>query len=421
MGHTFSTRALALRVLAPFAAGYFLSFLYRTVNAVLAPHISRAVHLDAGDLGLMTGMYFLTFGAFQLPLGILLDRFGPRRVEAAMLLFAAAGATAFSLADGAGTLIFGRALVGLGVSACLMAALKANVQFFPPLKLPLMNGVILSAGGLGAVAATAPVQAALAFTDWRGIYVGIAALTLLVAAILFLAVPDRHSAAAQGGGLADQLKDVAGIFRDRSFCRVMPIGMLAMGSFLAIQGLWAGPWLRDVAGLEPEGVALGLTVIAASMTAGFLLMGVIADRLARLHIPVAAVGGTGMLLFWLAQTAMAFGWSGAPMLLCAMFGFFGASSSLMYAVVTQLFPAHLAGRATTSINLTMFLAAFLLQWGLGAIIGWWPKGETGWPPEAYMLAFGIPSILMAAALLWFIPAARTAGPAIPHKTPNPPR
>ncbi|MBC7950981.1 MAG: MFS transporter, partial [Rhodospirillaceae bacterium] len=125
-----SLRALALRVLAPFAAGYFLSFLYRTVNAVLAPHISREVHLDAGDLGLMTGMYFLTFGAFQLPLGILLDRFGPRRVEACLLLFAAAGAFAFSLADGAGALIFGRALVGLGVSACLMAALKANVQFF---------------------------------------------------------------------------------------------------------------------------------------------------------------------------------------------------------------------------------------------------------------------------------------------------
>ncbi|MBC7953088.1 MAG: MFS transporter, partial [Rhodospirillaceae bacterium] len=336
------------------------------------------------------------------------------------LLFAAAGAFAFSLADGAGALIFGRALVGLGVSACLMAALKANVQFFPALKLPLMNGVILSAGGLGAVAATAPVQAALAFTDWRGIYVGIAALTLLVAVILFLVVPDRHQQG-QGGGLRDQLKDVAGIFRDRNFRHVMPIGMLAMGSFLAIQGLWAGPWLRDVAGLNPEGVALGLTIIAASMTAGFLLMGVIAERLARLHIPVAVVGGVGMLVFWLAQTAMALGWTGAPLVLCALFGFFGAASSLMYAVVTQLFPAHLAGRSTTSINLTMFLAAFLLQWGLGAIIGWWPKGETGWPPEAYTMAFGIPSVLMAAALLWFIPAARTAGPAAPHRISNPPR
>lgn len=416
-----SARALATRVLLPFAAGYFLSFLYRTVNAVLAPHISRTIHLDAGDVGLMTGIYFLAFGAFQLPLGILLDRFGPRRVEAGLLLFAAAGAAVFSLADSAGTLIIGRALVGLGVSACLMAALKANVQFFLVGQLPLMNGVVLSAGGLGAVAATGPVQAALAFTDWRGIYVALAGLTAAVAAALFLAVPDRPMAVGQSGGLAAQFKDIAGIFRNRGFCHVMPISMLSMGAFLAIQGLWAGPWLRDVAGLDPDGVALGLTVMAVAMTAGFLLMGVIAERLARLHIPVIVVGGIGMALFWLSQTAMALGWAGAPMVLCALFGFFGSASSLMYAVVAQLFSPHQAGRVTTSLNLTMFMAAFLLQWGLGGIIGWWPKGETGWPAEAYTLAFGIPSGLMALALLWFIPVARTAGQAVPHKTPNPPQ
>jgi MFS family permease len=401
-----NARQLALRVLLPFAAGYFLSFLYRTVNAVLAPHIARAVQLDAGDLGLMTGVYFLTFASFQLPLGMLLDRFGPRRVEAALLLFAAAGAFTFSVADSGGTLIFGRALVGLGVSACLMAALKANVQWFAPSRLPLMNGVILSAGGLGAVAATAPVQAALNFTDWRGIYGITAGITLLVAMALFAVVPDKPGKPS-GDSLRTQLREVGRIFRDRTFLRVMPVGALAMGGFLAVQGLWAGPWLRDVAGLGPDGVAAGLTVMAASMAAGFLLMGMIADRLARLHVPVVVVGGIGMTLFWLAGLAMVLGWSGAPLLLCGLFGFFGASSSLMYAVVTQLFPPHLAGRATTSINLVMFLAAFVLQWGIGAVIGLWPKGETGWPPEAFMVAFAIPSGMMAVALAWFIPMART--------------
>lgn len=313
-----SARALAARVVLPFAAGYFLSFCYRTVNAVLAPHISRAIHLDAADLGLMTSMYFLAFGSFQVPLGILLDRFGPRRVESALLLFAAAGAAAFALAEMAGTLILGRALVGLGVSACMMAAVKANTQWFPPARLPLMNGVILSAGGVGAVAATAPVQAALAFTDWRGVYAGLAALTVAAAAGLFLAVPERPAAAAPPMGLRHQLKEVGGIFRDRRFLHVMPIGALAMGSLLAVQGLWAGPWLRDVAGLDPEGVAAGLTVMAAGMAAGFLSMGVIADRLARLHIPVAVVGGLGMTVFWLSALAMAFGWSAAPMLLLSL-------------------------------------------------------------------------------------------------------
>ncbi len=403
--------ALAVRVLAPFAAGYFLSFLFRTVNAVLAPHISRAVHLDAGDLGLMTAMYFLTFGAFQLPLGVLLDRFGPRRVEAVLLLFAAAGSAAFAVAEAAGTLILGRALVGLGVSACLMAALKANVQWYPAARLPLMNGIILSAGGLGAVAATAPVQAALAFTDWRGIYAGLAAIVLAVAALLYLVVPDREPAGGQGEGLARQLREIGAIFRDRRFLRVMPVGALAMGGFLAIQGLWAGPWLRDVAGLAADGVAAGLTVMAAAMAAGFLLMGVIAERLGRHGVPVAVVGGVGMALFWLTLAAMALGWRGSPMVLCAAFGFFGASSSLMYAVVAQLYPPHLAGRATTSINLTMFLTAFALQWGLGAVIGLWPKSEAGWPPDAFAVALAIPTVLLLAALGWFSAA--------PWRSPKP--
>lgn len=405
-----SATTLAVRVLAPFAAGYFLSFLFRTVNAVLAPHISRAVHLDAGDLGLMTAMYFLTFGSFQLPLGVLLDRFGPRRVEAALLLFAAAGSAAFAVADGAGSLILGRALVGLGVSACLMAALKANVQWYPAPRLPLMNGIILSAGGLGAVAATAPVQAALAFTDWRGIYVGLAAVTLAVAVILFAVVPDREAGPRAAEGVGTQLREIAGIFRDRRFLRVMPVGAMSMGSFLAIQGLWAGPWLRDVAGLPPDGVAAGLTVMAAGMAAGFLLMGMIAERLARRHVPVAVVAGMGMGAFLLTLAAMALGWRGAPLLLCAVFGFAGSASSLTYAVVAQLYPAHLAGRATTSLNLTMFLCAFALQWGLGAVIGLWPKGETGWPAEAFTLALAIPAALLAAAFVWFIPALTRPAP-----------
>lgn len=404
-----SATGLAVRVLAPFAAGYFLSFLFRTVNAVLAPHISRAVHLDAGELGLMTAMYFLAFGTFQLPLGMLLDRFGPRRVEAVLLLLAAAGAAAFAVADTAGTLILGRALVGVGVSACLMAALKANVQWYRAERLPLMNGIILSAGGLGAVAATAPVQAALAVTDWRGIYAALGAVTVAVAVVLFVVVPDR-AAAMVGEGLGAQLREIAGIFRDRRFLRVMPVGAMAMGSFLAIQGLWAGPWLRDVAGLGPDGVAAGLTVMAAGMAAGFLLMGVIAERLSRRHVPVPVVGGAGMAVFLATLVAMAAGWAAAPLLLCAVFGFFGASSSLMYAVTAQLYPPHMAGRATTSINLTMFLSAFVLQWGLGAVIGLWPKGETGWPAEAFTAAFAIPAVLLAAAFLWFMPGASRRAP-----------
>ncbi|MBL8253669.1 MAG: MFS transporter, partial [Candidatus Competibacter sp.] len=152
-----SSTAVAWRIFLPFAAGYFLSYLYRAINAALSPYLATELRLDATDLGLLTSVYFLTFAAFQLPLGVLLDRFGPRRVEATLLLFAAAGAGLFAVSHSPLELIVGRGLIGLGVSACLMASFKAFVLWLPAERLPVANGWVLAAGGLGALAATAPV------------------------------------------------------------------------------------------------------------------------------------------------------------------------------------------------------------------------------------------------------------------------
>ncbi|MBR9970741.1 MFS transporter [Magnetospirillum sp. J10] len=398
-----SARTLALRVLLPFAGGYFLSYLYRTVNAVLAPSIAADIVLDAGALGLMTGMYLLAFGSVQIPLGILLDRYGPRRVEAGLLVFAAAGAGLFAVAEQPVTLILGRALVGLGVAACLMAAIKANVQFFPPGKLALVNGIILFAGGLGAVAATQPVQAALAITDWRGIFWILAALTLAMALVLFVTVPDKPGRAGSSSFL-QQMGDVATICRDPAFLRVMPLAAIALGSFMAIQGLWAGPWLRDVAGLNGADSAQALLVMASGMAAGYLAWGSLSDALGRWRVPIVAVAGFGMLWYWLCVLSMALGWGGAPLLLSACFGFAGASVSLCYVVVAQLVPPHMSGRATTTLNLIIFAVAFTMQWGLGAIINLWPaQAGGGWPAQAYEIALWVPVVLTAAAMVWMGP------------------
>ena len=400
--------ALMGRVVLPFAAGYFLSYLYRTVNAVLAPEIGRAIHLDGSDIGLMTGIYFFTFAAAQLPLGILLDRFGPRRVESILLCFAAAGAFAFSLAESVPALVVGRALVGFGVSSCLMAALKANVQFFPPARIPLMNGIILGAGGLGAIAATGPVQAALHLTDWRGVYAGVAILTLGAATFLWLTVPDRPQAA--GGTLREQIADVAEIYRNPGFWRIAPATMLSMGSFMSIQGLWAGPWLRDVAGYSPAQSATGLTVMAAAMALGYLSVGAMAERLEKLGIPPVTQGAIGMGLHVLALGAMAAGWSAVPLALAAFYGLTGTACSINYAVLTRRFPLRLAGRVNTSLNLTIFVAAFTIQWGLGALIGLWDKVDGHWPPLAWATGLGVPALLTLLALIWQMPACRAEKP-----------
>ena len=251
---TLSPTAIVLRVFLPFAAGYFLSYLYRTINAVLSPYLVAELGLDATDLGLLTSVYFLTFAAFQLPLGMLLDRFGPRRVEAALLLFAAAGAGLFAVSSNAAELILGRGLIGLGVSACLMASFKAFVVWFPATRLPAVNGWVLAAGGLGALVATAPVEAALRLTDWRGLFVILAGLSFAVAAALLWAVPERGGGAASESWRA-QWHEVGGIFRSPVFWRIAPASVLSQASFLAIQGLWAGPWLRDVSGLDQVAAA----------------------------------------------------------------------------------------------------------------------------------------------------------------------
>ena len=205
-----------VRVFLPFALGYFLSYLYRTVNAVIAPDLEAALGLDAADLGLVTSAYFLTFAAFQLPLGILLDRWGPRRVEAALLVFAALGAFVFASADSTKGLVLGRALIGFGVSACLMGAFEAYVLWFPPQRLPLVNGLQMAAGGAGALAATAPVEAALHLTDWRGLFHALSVLTVIVAAVVLLSVPRRNEEG-PAHPLSEQIAGIRDVFADPVF------------------------------------------------------------------------------------------------------------------------------------------------------------------------------------------------------------
>jgi MFS family permease len=212
-------RHLMLRVLAPFAAGYFLSYLFRTVNAVIAPDLTQAMHLSAADLGLLTSAYFLSFALFQLPLGVLLDRFGARRVEAVLLLVAALGALVFALSANTAGLTAGRALIGLGVSACLMAGYTACAQWFRPAQIPAVNAIILSAGGLGALAATTPVELALRFTDWRGLFFCLAALSVLAALLVFAVVPERPRRQVHSSWLM-QFAGTGAIFRSPSFWHI---------------------------------------------------------------------------------------------------------------------------------------------------------------------------------------------------------
>ncbi|MFO7713230.1 MFS transporter [Desulfosarcina sp.] len=396
----------ALRVFVPFAAGYFLSYLYRVVNAVIAPDLVGDLRIGPSALGLLTATYFIAFASSQLPLGVLLDRFGPRRVEAFLLLFAGLGAYLFSRSESLAGLVAARALIGFGVSACLMAAFKAYTLWFSKEKWPLVNGFQMAAGGLGALAATAPVETALHVTDWRGVFMVLAVLTLLVAVAVYSVVPEKPSSPA-GERFSEQVRGVKTVFTSLEFWRTAPLTTMSQASFLSIQGLWAGPWLKDVAGLERMAAAHVLLWIAVAMIAGFILLGSLAGRLSRSGVSVLATAVAGMCLFMCVQVLVVVGSVRWMLPMWVLFGFFGTSGIIAYAALSQRFPVQLSGRVTTAVNLLVFIAAFMGQWAVGTIIGFWPVDAGGhYALAGYRTGFAAMLALQTLTLLWFFMASR---------------
>src|SRR5215472_12896088 len=179
-----------LRLYVCFASGYLLSYFYRNVNAVISPELSADLGVSASSLGLLTSAYFFAFAAMQLPAGMLLDRYGPKRVEPALLCVAACGALVFAASDGLTGLAFARMLIGAGVAVCLMAPLKAIALWYSSERQASLAGWIMVAGGVGALLATAPLAAALSMLSWRGVFVVLAVATFAAAAAIFVFVPD---------------------------------------------------------------------------------------------------------------------------------------------------------------------------------------------------------------------------------------
>ncbi len=389
-----------LRVLVPFAFGYFLSYLYRVVNAVIASDLASELGVDPSELGLLTAAYFLTFAAAQLPLGVLLDRFGPRLVEAVLLIFAGIGAFVFASAGSITGLVVGRALIGFGVSACLMAAFKAFVIWFPAPQLPLINGLQMAAGGFGALTATAPVEASLRLIDWRGVFVCLGILTLAVAGSVFLVVPEKKRENPTSR-LREQVRGILQVFDSVVFWRIAPLTMMSQAAFMSIQGLWAGPWLRDVAGLDRTGVANTLLLTAVAMVAGFIVLGALTERLSRVGVSPIVVAVLGMAAFMTVQLLVVLEVTAWVLPVWMLFGFTGTTGIISYASLSQSFPAHLSGRVSTGLNLLVFVAAFAGQWGIGATIDLWPKtAGGGYAPPGYQAGFTMMLGLQVAALIW---------------------
>jgi MFS family permease len=403
MSRFFTAASLpALSVFCPFAAGYFLSFCFRNVNAVISKELVAEFSLTSADLGFLTSMYLLAFAAFQLPLGVLLDRYGPRRVVATLLCVAAGGALVFAQARELAALSLGRALIGLGVSAGLMGAIKAFSLWFPLARLATMNGLYLAVGGLGALAATAPAEALAAALGWRGLFFLLAALTLGAALAVFFVVPERPLPGS-GERVRDQAAEFGRIFTTMAFWRIALPVMLVQGTSVALQGLWLGPWLYDVAGLGRHEIASYLLTTALGYIGGSLFFGWVADRLAQRGVPRLTVLKTGLCTALAMLALVAAGVQSSLRAILVLYAFAGISGALSYALLTPLFPPAMTGRVITASNMLMFTASFVLQWSIGAMLKLYPVADGRYASAGYSLAFSAIALLQLAALAWLLP------------------
>lgn len=393
---------LVLTILLPFSLCYFLSYLYRAVNAVIAPNLVSDIGLDAGELGLLTAAYLIGFAGFQIPLGLLLDRFGPRKVQAVLLCVGAVGAVLFSYAASKWGLSFGRMLIGIGSAGGLMAGFKAITIWVPEQRRALANACVMAVGGLGILSATVPAEWATVQFGWRGMFIGLMAITLAVAVFLYLIVPERPKAAAPAV-TGNVLQAIKAIYADPVFWRVAPLVALTAGSHVGVQTLWAGPWIRDVAGMDRDAVAQVLGLQAIGFLVGTLLTGYIADWLGRRGVGLLTCMIGFLLLFMAVQVVILLEpVSMAPAVWFA-FGMFGQAGILAYAWLAQYFGTHLAGRANGCLNTLVFGIAFVSQYVIGVIINLWPvTASGGYEPVAYQVSFGLFLALQVLTLLWFL-------------------
>ena len=401
------SRRDAIAVFLAFAFAYFLSALIRAVTATLSPVLTQEFALHASDLGLLAGGYFLGFSATQLPLGAWLDRYGPKRVLVYFLAVAVVGCIAFSAATTFAGLLAARVLCGVGVSACLMAPLTGYRRWFAPALQLRSNSWMLMTGSMGMVASTLPVQWLVPVAGWRPLFGALAALLLLAMALIAWQVPTWRIARANPGAPV-AAASYAAVWRHPYFRRMAPLGFFCYGGLLAVQTLWAAPWMVKVASYTPLEAATGLFWINATMLCTFWSWGLASPWLTRrgLHADRLIAWGLPVSFIVLAVTIVVSerfpDWAAVLLALYCMACSFVTQSQ---PAVGMAFGPDTAGRALSAYNLVIFVGVFVIQWGIGLMID--ALMLMGSPQRvAFQFAFAALLACCVASYVYFLFSAR---------------
>lgn len=395
-------RPTTTQIFLLFVAAYFLSYFLRTANAIIAGDLSRELSLDAAQLGLMTSLFFGAFALAQIPLGIGLDRWGARIVIPAMMAVAVVGALVFAVAPSFGPLALGRALIGAGMAALLPSAFKTFGAWFPPRRVATMSALLVGIGASGALFAATPLAWLTAQVGWRAIFVGAAVAVALSALAIALWVRNTpaeipwHGSAISAGGFR-------AVLRDRRFWRIVPLNFFFTGIQLGVQGLWGGPYLFDVVGLQPIEAGNILLLMSGGVCIGSALSGWLADRWG-----VARTIAASATLFTLCQVGLI---ARPPLALVGLlylgFGLTGSFCIMGMAHARQIFPKAITGQAVAATNFFGIGGSFCIQWWMGLIIKRFGADAAGhYPSLAYSVVFGCAVIGMVLSLLWYLPLVR---------------
>jgi predicted MFS family arabinose efflux permease len=397
----------AARIFLSFACAYFISYAFRSINAVIAPELINELHISNSQLGLLSAAYFIGFGATQIPVGLCLDKFGPRLTEMSLMMLAILGALIFSYADDFSSLLIGRIFIGMGVSACLMAAFSGFRAWFPlQMQGQLASGMLVF-GASGALMTSWPLHAALPYMGWRGVFVAMAALCCLAIAGLYLGLPPKvkklsdPKSFTKDGEANLSWASYKPILTNPFFWRIFPLGTFCYGGFIAIQTLWFGPWLTGVMEYSAESASQVLFSFNAVLLSAYALNALLLPKLAKHGIT------TLRYLTWMVGAALifqacAFYLRGAWVCLWwYLLAIACASYVLAQSLIVSYFPKSYSGRVSTTYNLTLFIGAFIVQWGIGYLVD--IGIEAGWPrATAFDIALGIYLCIQVVGYVWFL-------------------
>jgi MFS family permease len=348
-----------------FACGYFISALLRAITATLSPLLTIEFNLNAGDLGLLAGGYFLGFASMQIPLGYLLDRHGPKKIVSSFLLIAIIGTVAFALAQSFSGLLISRILIGVGVSACLMGPLTGYRIWFADEYQQRANAWMLMVLSMGFVFSTLPVQILLPIIGWRWIFGLITLLIFIVIILTLLFIPKWET---ENNKQEKSIGSLSDVWKNKFFKSTIPLGLFNYGGIVAIQTLWAGPWMVRVAGYDPLESATGLFWINITMLLAFFIFGYILPKITKLGFESMKLMKFGLPISYLSLLVIIISGENAGAIHFTIYLLTSIVLTLTQPAVALSFPTSLAGKSLTSFNLLIFIGTFIMQWGIGLVI-----------------------------------------------------